>query len=253
MSLLDEDYNGNEDSLLGNITMERYERFRDELWNNGDYRTYFLAIIPVETGATPGEIVNIRINAFKEHRSIEGKSFLSVFVQEGAKRIISEVRRKGKKGKKIYQTTARAREIVFNTRLSKEISTFIRLRRDTDKLLNKLGVSTSPFFIDREKPSRKNVMFTPLSRAGISKRLSQSQVPIMYNLHQRRNGKEGGRHLFYKYMSYRLIDLGKYDDRQVRKMMGHAPKDVHEAYDPQVNIDLAFKMVEACFVGVTVR
>lgn len=242
MSLLGEDYIGN-GSLLGNTTMEEYEKFREELRMKESYQTYLLSVIPVETGATPGEIVNIRKDAFREHKSSDGKLFLSVFVQEGSKRVIRRITIKNnKKRKKKYQTTARAREIVFNSRLSREIADFLKYRRAIEK---KLGYD-SPFFIDRAL--QKNEIPTPLSRAGIAKKLKHSKVPIPYNLHQNKKGKEGGRHLFYKFMSYRLIDLGKFDDRQLRKMMGHAPRDVHEKYDPQVNIDLAFKMVEACFV-----
>ncbi len=219
------------------FTMAQYRELRQKLWLLEDKRAFFLAVIPVETGATPGEIVNIMKDAIRLHRSKEGKTYASVFVHEGCKRV---VKKKDKKTQTIV-TQARAREIVFNSDLTSKILDFMGYSR----------ASQSQYLIPKLKRSGSKALKgkdTPLSRVGVINILRNCPVRIPYNLHQNKNSKHGGRHLFKQFVRTALIPKKMSDEGMIRVMMGHTPRDSDERYANQVDIELAYLIVENTFV-----
>lgn len=230
------------------ITFENYSELRSKLWNVEDRRAFFIVAIAVETGATPSEIVHIDKHTLIEHKTKENIPFYSTEITEGAKAVIvgrvkkttSKTSKKSKKKTPKFVTKARTRTIVFNSDLSRKIKDWLGFIRD----------NPSRFLIPKVKFSgslKSSIEDKALTRAGLSYILKNCGVPIPFNLHHHTETKTGGRHLFKNFMEYKLIIAGKYSESQMKKLMGHKPKEVHDTYGQEVNIDLAFTMVETTF------
>ncbi len=217
------------------FTFVHYKELRQKLWLLDDKRIFFIVCLPVETGATPSEIANIMKSGIQVHKSKEGKTYSTVFVHEGSKRII---KKKSKKNDTIT-TQARARDIVFNSDMTAKIMDYIGYSNPSQYLIPKLKRSGSREVIGRD---------VPFTRAGLSYIIKNSPVTIPINLHQVKNGKQGGRHLFKQFTRSALIHKGMWDESLIRIMMGHAPRDSDEKYANQVDIELGFLIVENTFV-----
>lgn len=217
------------------FTFVQYKELRQKLWLLEDKRIFFIVCLPVETGATPMEISNIMKDAIKIHKSKDGKTYSTVFVHEGSKRII---KKKSKKNDTIT-TQARARDIVFNSDMTSKIMDYMGYSSPSQYLIPKLKRSGSTEVIGKD---------LPFTRAGLLNIIKNSPIPIPINLHQVKNGKQGGRHLFKQFTRSALIHKGMWDENLIRIMMGHAPRDSDEKYANQVDIELGFTIVENTFV-----
>ena len=60
--------------------------------------------------------------------------------------------------------------------------------------------------------------------------------------------RTGARHLHKRFIKEKCIRGRCYDLEEVRKHLGHAPRDADERYDRDVNVGLMFMMLEETFV-----
>lgn len=218
------------------FTFVQYKELRQKLWLLDDKRIFFIVCLPVETGATPMEIANIMKSAIQIHKSKDDKKYATVFVHEGSKRVI---KKKSRKNNTII-TQARARDIVFNSDMTSKIMDYMGYSSPSQYLIPKLKRSGSANVIGKDMP---------FTRAGLLNIIKNSPIPIPINLHQVKNGKQGGRHLFKQFTRSALMHKKMWDESVVRIMMGHAPRDSDEKYANRVDIELGFLVVENTFVG----
>lgn len=197
-----------------------------------DVRKYLVLRIPVETGMTPRELCFLKKKNISNHTK-DGIKFITIYIDEGSKRIrkggkLKRVRRKRKYVGAIFKE--RYRDIVCNSDLSKMILRF-----------NETHDSS---FIIPKCSSNYTVRSTPLGVRGVQRLLHKATSK--WNMHEAINGKLGARHYFkhfVKFMCYK--NKTYYDEEEMRKMMGHSPSSAHAMYDPYLNLEICFDMVES--------
>ena len=194
-------------------------------------RKYLVERIPFETGITPREFCNLERKRISQHIK-DGTRFITIFVKNGTKLIRKggKLRRIGRKKKYVGATyKRRKRDIVVNSDLSKIILRFIETH-------------DSPYIMPK-CTSNYNVRSEPLGVRGIQKLLKSATNK--WNMHEAIHNKLGARHYFKHFTKYLCYKNGTfYDEEEMRKMMGHSPSSAHAMYDPYLNLEICFDMVE---------